>query len=712
MHMRPLDGRLWGACIMVFWRRALTGLFCLGCVLLPGWITVGVAQPAEDPKATPSTLVIFDGSGSMWGKLEGEKPTKFVQARDAIRVALGKVAPQSTHVGLMSYGHRRQGDCTDVQVIAQAEAAAAPAFTDRIVNPLEKINPKGKGPLTAALREAAKVLGKAPGPRSIVLIHDDPDNCQQDACAALAELQQSAPGVVVHVVGLGLRPDDVSRYQCLTRATGGRHIDAQDGGQVAAGVDGVLALALQGARGADQIATLAKVAVAEPVKPLVIAADKPAAITLALTGPPALRLRALLAKDVALAGHRVRWSVWPDTAAAGVAPIATADGIDTIVPLALGTYRVRAEAGLMAVERTVTAGAQGETLAEAVFEAAEIRLKGVLAGDATLLVSHRAATSDPKAPARRIGIWPHGQTALLVPPGAVTLHLEQAELRADRQIEVAAGQAREVEMAQAGGRVLLDLMPPVGPVVTPASGPAGAPGGAAPVTIFAISEDDPDAPRGRKELARSAATTAEFVVAPGSYIVSAMRGALETRERVTVAAGDAVRRSLPLVAARLIIAARLERNADGAAVGSAADTFRLSRLDSPDMPPLLLAGPAAIVDLPPGRYRVTARRNAAAINAQQDIELKAGDYKTVTLEYQAGGLRLEAVVKGEAGPLGIAWLIADETGRLVWSSAEAAPTALLGVGRYTVRMALRGARYEVAVDIRHGEITSVRLGQP
>ena len=298
---------------------------------LLGWATAVVAQTAEDPKATPSTLVIFDGSGSMWGKLEGEKPTKFVQARDAIRVALGKVAPQSTNVGLMSYGHRRQADCADVQVIAQAEPAAAPGFADRIANPLEKLNPKGKGPLTAALREAAKVLGKSAGPRSIVLIHDDPDNCQQDACAALAELQQSAPGVIVHVVGLGLRPDDAQRYQCLTRATGGRHVDAQDGVQVAVGIDGVMALALQGTRSADQPAAPAKTVAAEPVKPPVIAADKPAAIKLAVEGPPALRLRALLAKDVALAGHRVRWSVWPDAAAAGAAPLATAEGIDATV---------------------------------------------------------------------------------------------------------------------------------------------------------------------------------------------------------------------------------------------------------------------------------------------------------------------------------------------------------------------------------------------
>ena len=56
----------------------------------------------------------------------------------------------------------------------------------RLMEPLEQLNPRGRGPLTLALREAAKSLPPAPGKRSLVLIHDDADNCQQNVCVGRA----------------------------------------------------------------------------------------------------------------------------------------------------------------------------------------------------------------------------------------------------------------------------------------------------------------------------------------------------------------------------------------------------------------------------------------------------------------------------------------------------------------------------------------------
>ena len=66
-----------------------------------------VAAPSAGAKAIASTVLIFDGSGSMWGKLGNEKQQKLDQARDAVRATLGKLAPQSMQLGLMSFGHRR-----------------------------------------------------------------------------------------------------------------------------------------------------------------------------------------------------------------------------------------------------------------------------------------------------------------------------------------------------------------------------------------------------------------------------------------------------------------------------------------------------------------------------------------------------------------------------------------------------------------------------
>ena len=668
-----------------------------------------VSAQAADSKPTPSAILVFDGSGSMWGKMDGEKQIKLALARDAVRAALGRFSPVSTQLGLMSFGHRRQGDCSDVQMIAPVEATQGPTFTDRIMNPLEKLNPKGKGPLTTALREAATQLAKASGSRSIVLIHDDPDNCREDPCEAIGDLQQKVPGLIIHVVGLGLKPEDATRYQCLTKPTGGKHVNAQDAAQIAAGIADTLQLAALGVTEAAGITaakppptTLAAAAAAAP-PPVALAPPVPA-IDLAKDGPPAIRLRALLSKERLATSQRIRWTVVSDAIAATPLEV---DGADTVLPVEPGAYKVRVKAGLVEADAAVTVAAKGQALAEVVLAAAEIRIKAPLAADATVIVSERAEGAAgaplPKRPVvgRRLGVWPHGQTSLIVPAGSLLLDLEQGELRSTWPIDLAAGMIRDIDVGQAGGRVTLDLVRAAGPPVAPQSA-----FGAQPV-VFVIEEDDPDAPRGRREIARSAAPAAEFVVAPGTYVVSAGRGSLETRERITVAAGKVVHRALPLVAARLVIGARLGKSPPPP-TDRPLDSFRLTRLDADRDMSLVLSGPAAIADVPPGRYRIEARRNNAAIRAEQTVEIRAGEYKAVTLEYQAGELRMDMVTGIEAGE-SVAWRILDGTGRLVGSGDETDPSLLLTAGRYTVRTDIRGARREQAVEIRAGEVTGVRL---
>src|SRR5687767_9551807 len=99
-----------------------------------------------------SVVIVFDGSSSMWGNVEGARASKLVVARDAVRRALGKIGSQ-TRVGLASFGHRR-GDCADVETMRPPE----PVDVARLLEPLEKLNPRGRGPLTLAIREAAKAL--------------------------------------------------------------------------------------------------------------------------------------------------------------------------------------------------------------------------------------------------------------------------------------------------------------------------------------------------------------------------------------------------------------------------------------------------------------------------------------------------------------------------------------------------------------------------
>ena len=204
-------------------------------------LPLALAAPALPAFAAepPTVVVIFDGSGSMWGKPDGEQKTKLVLARDALRLSL-KHAQLETRIGLMSFGHRRSGDCNDVETIIKPEAGTY----DRISGVLEKHNPRGRGPLTQALREAAKELGPQSAPASVILIHDDLDNCQLDPCSALGDLRRAHPKVQVHVVSMAMKREDAQKLQCLTKSTGGRHYEAATTTQVNAAIDEAIKLAV------------------------------------------------------------------------------------------------------------------------------------------------------------------------------------------------------------------------------------------------------------------------------------------------------------------------------------------------------------------------------------------------------------------------------------------------------------------------------------
>ena len=105
----------------------------------------GALAPAP-AKAERAVVIVFDGSGSMWGGLEAEKINKLYAARDALRLLLQRIA-SGTRLGLASFGHRRKADCSDAEVMVRPDAGTL----DQITAALGQLNPKGKGPEGSAV---------------------------------------------------------------------------------------------------------------------------------------------------------------------------------------------------------------------------------------------------------------------------------------------------------------------------------------------------------------------------------------------------------------------------------------------------------------------------------------------------------------------------------------------------------------------------------
>ena len=100
------------------------------------------AEPAAAPPPEPADfasdriLFILDGSGSMWGRVD--KRPKITIAQEVMS-ELVRELPDSFVAGLQVYGHRRKGDCTDIETLVPLGQGS----TEMLVRQINGIKPKG-----------------------------------------------------------------------------------------------------------------------------------------------------------------------------------------------------------------------------------------------------------------------------------------------------------------------------------------------------------------------------------------------------------------------------------------------------------------------------------------------------------------------------------------------------------------------------------------
>ena len=111
--------------------------------------SAATAQQTENPSAR--VVLVLDASGSMWGQIRGR--AKIEIAREVIHELLDDWDP-SVHLGLTAYGHRRKGDCADIESLLPPDSVD-PA---RVRAAVDRLNPKGKTPLSDAVVQAAREL--------------------------------------------------------------------------------------------------------------------------------------------------------------------------------------------------------------------------------------------------------------------------------------------------------------------------------------------------------------------------------------------------------------------------------------------------------------------------------------------------------------------------------------------------------------------------
>ena len=171
--------------------------------------------------AAEKTIIVFDASGSMWAQIDGKSRMEI--ARETIGNVLAAM-PVDRELGLMVYGHREKGSCTDIELVVPPAAGTADAISAAV----NKISPKGKTPLSAAVKQAAEALKYTEEKATVILITDGLETCNADPCALGNELEKSGVDFTTHVVGFALTEDEGKKVSCLATNTGGKYIQASD----------------------------------------------------------------------------------------------------------------------------------------------------------------------------------------------------------------------------------------------------------------------------------------------------------------------------------------------------------------------------------------------------------------------------------------------------------------------------------------------------
>lgn len=191
-------------------------------------IAVGLfsAGPARADEDSGKLELVLDSSGSMKEPAGGGQ-TKIQAAKKALHSVVDGL-PAGSNVGMRVYGAtvENRGDpgaCTDSQQVVDIGPVDKPALHAEI----DSYKPYGETPIAYSLKQAAKDLGSK-GKRSIVLVSDGEETCDEDPCLISRHIAGKGIDLTIDVVGLNVTAKARKQLQCIADEGNGSYVDARD----------------------------------------------------------------------------------------------------------------------------------------------------------------------------------------------------------------------------------------------------------------------------------------------------------------------------------------------------------------------------------------------------------------------------------------------------------------------------------------------------
>ena len=181
------------------------------------------AQSRQAPEVPSPIIFVYDASGSMWGQMEGK--TKMEIASSVLSTSINNFA-ENQQIGLVAYGHRKEGDCRDVETLLPLTNTSKV----KVSSAVKAIKPLGKTPLAHSAEKVIGQLRTRKEKATIVLITDGIESCDGDICKVVSAAKKEGIDFKLHIVGFGLKEGETSQLKCAAKAGDGNYYDAADAG--------------------------------------------------------------------------------------------------------------------------------------------------------------------------------------------------------------------------------------------------------------------------------------------------------------------------------------------------------------------------------------------------------------------------------------------------------------------------------------------------
>lgn len=193
-------------------------------------ICLAVQVHAQETNKHSPIIFIYDASGSMWGQIDGI--SKMEIATDVLSSTVQNL-PDNQNVGLVAYGHRREGDCRDIEFLIGMDNSDKTLVKQTLTG----IRPLGRTPLAYSASEVINRLRESDESATIILVTDGIESCNGNICDVVQAAKDEGIDFKLHIIGFGLKGEETSQLKCAAKAGEGEYYAAENAESLSFGLN-------------------------------------------------------------------------------------------------------------------------------------------------------------------------------------------------------------------------------------------------------------------------------------------------------------------------------------------------------------------------------------------------------------------------------------------------------------------------------------------